>query len=85
MSNQVTEQANRDDGCAIETINHCETPQLVGDRRARAVIHLSSELGFADIFSGTVPVNSDTLIYDRSGIQLDTVELLNLIDTTVEV
>ncbi len=84
MSNQVTEQANRDHGYAIETINHCETPRLVGDRRARAVIQLSSELGFADIFSGLIPVAADTIVYDRSGVQLDTTELLTLIDTTVE-
>ena len=47
---------------------------------AEAIIQLSENLTFANIFSGEVPINAESIIYDRNGARVDASQLLSQVE-----
>jgi hypothetical protein len=47
---------------------------------AEAIIQLSENLTFANIFSGEVPINAESIIYDRNCTLLDAAELVTQVE-----
>ncbi len=82
MSNLLTEPCIKAEQAPtpeflIEPARTLRVARLLG---AEAVIQLSKELTFADIFNGTVPVSPQSTIFDRTGQRLDAQELVSQID-----
>ena len=44
-------------------------------------VQLSENITFSSIFAGVVQISEDTLVYDRAGERVDTLELLSQIDS----
>lgn len=86
MSNLTSEVLYVESTRPYSEVSESEKEQKVSKYLgAQAVVQLSQELSFADIFTGRVLINADSIIYDRSGVQVDTAELLTYLETEVEV
>lgn len=60
----------------VEPARTLRVARLLG---AEAIVQLSEHLTFADIFSGEVPVNTESTIYDRNGRCLGVTEVAELV------
>lgn len=83
MSNFLTQQ-NFGSAETWSPVPEAAQAQRVAGNIGAAVIQLSHEITFADIFAGKIPISTDSVVYDRSGVQLDTAELLTYVDVQVE-
>lgn len=45
-----------------------------------AIVQLSDDLTFRDIFEGEVPISKETIIFDRTGTRIDSAELLTQVE-----
>lgn len=47
---------------------------------AIACIAVGRDASLAELLNGTVKFTADTIIYDQSGVEIDTVDLLSLVE-----
>lgn len=61
----------------IEPERTLRVARLLG---VNAIVQLSEELTFRDIFQGEVPISRETIIFDRTGTRIDAAELLTQVE-----
>jgi hypothetical protein len=61
----------------VEPARTIRVARLLG---AEAIIQLSENLTFNNIFSGEVPITTDSVIYDRVGRRFEPTEVAALVD-----
>ncbi len=61
----------------VEPARTIRVAKLLG---ASTIVQLGEGVSFTDIFSGEVPISTDSLIYDRNGRRLDAAELITQVE-----
>lgn len=61
----------------VEPARTLRVAKLLG---VNAIVQLSNDLTFNDIFRGEVPISEETTIFDRTGTRINAAELLTQVE-----